>query len=47
MAKTTGIQFDKEHNVFNLQTPGTSYVIGIYDGKIPMHVHYGKKLNNT
>ncbi|MBE5893632.1 MAG: alpha-galactosidase [Lachnospiraceae bacterium] len=47
MAKTTGIQFDKEHNVFNLQTPGTSYVIGIYDGKIPMHVHYGKKLNST
>ena len=47
MAKTTGIQFDKEHNVFNLQTPGSSYVIGIYDGKLPMHVHYGKRLNST
>ena len=39
--------YDRKNNVFNLQTPNTSYILGIYDGKIPMHIHYGKRLENT
>lgn len=41
------IIFDQKNVIFNLQTPNTSYILGIYDGKIPMHIHYGKRLENT
>lgn len=39
--------YDKANGIFNLQTPGTSYIIGIYEGKIPMHIYYGKKIEKT
>ena len=42
-----GIIFDKENMVFNLQTPNTSYVIGIYENKLPIHIHYGRRIENT
>ncbi len=41
------ILYDKENAIFNLQTPDTSYIIGIYDGKLPMHIHYGKRVENS
>lgn len=36
---------DKENKVFNLQTPNTSYIFGIYKNKLPLHIHYGRKIN--
>ncbi|MBO5070843.1 MAG: alpha-galactosidase [Roseburia sp.] len=41
------ILYDKEHAIFNIQTPDTSYIIGIYDGKLPLHIHYGKRIEQT
>lgn len=41
------IYFDEENKVFNLQTPDTSYIIGIYDDKLPIHIHYGRRLEKT
>ena len=41
------IIFDKQNMIFNLQTPSTSYVIGIYDNKVPIHLHYGKRIEHT
>ena len=41
------ILFDKENFIFNLQTPDTSYIIGIYDNKLPIHVYYGKRIEKT
>ena len=41
------IIYDKEHKIFNLQTPNTSYIIGIYDEKLPIHIHYGRRLEKT
>lgn len=39
--------YDKQNSIFNLQTPDTSYIIGIYENKLPIHIHYGKRLNKT
>lgn len=41
------IQYDKKHEVFKLDTPNTSYIIGIADGKYPGHIYYGKRLSDT
>lgn len=39
--------FDEANGIFNLQTPDTSYIIGIYEGKLPMHIYYGKRVERT
>lgn len=41
------IVYDKETQIFKLDTKTTSYVIGIADGKYLGHVYYGKKLDST
>ena len=41
------ILYDEKNKVFNIQTPDTSYIFGIYDDKLPIHVHYGKRLEKT
>ena len=38
------IRFDEKNLVFYLNTPNTSYLFGLYAGRIPMHIHYGKKI---
>ncbi len=34
-----------KNNIFYLNTPNTSYMIGIYEGKLPVHLYYGKKIS--
>lgn len=41
------IQFDEKREVFKLDTPSTSYIMGIADGKYLGHIYYGKKLKDT
>ncbi|MBQ7900590.1 MAG: alpha-galactosidase, partial [Clostridia bacterium] len=41
------IIYDKQNQIFNLQTPSTSYIIGLYEGKLPLHLYYGKKIQNS
>ena len=43
-----GIQYDNTNRIFKLDTPNSSYIIGIVDEeKFIGHVYYGKKLNST
>lgn len=41
------IRFDEKNMVFHLNTPNTSYLFGLYAGRIPMHIHYGKKITDS
>ncbi|MGN1092106.1 MAG: hypothetical protein ACI4RS_00475, partial [Monoglobaceae bacterium] len=41
------IIYDDKNKIFNLQTPETSYVIGIYENKLPVHIYYGKRISQT
>ncbi|MCD8132212.1 MAG: alpha-galactosidase [Lachnospiraceae bacterium] len=41
------ISFDEKNQVFKLDTPNTSYLIGIVDGKYPGHIYYGNKIDDT
>lgn len=41
------IQYDTIHQIFKLDTPGTSYVCGLADGKYLGHCYYGRKLGDT
>lgn len=41
------IQFDEKNLVFKLDTPHTSYLMGIADGKYLGHIYYGRKLEDT
>ena len=38
------IRFDKETKNFYLETPNTSYIIGVVEDKYLFHAHYGKKI---
>ena len=38
------ILYNKDENVFNIQTPNTSYVIGVLREKYLLHLYYGKKI---
>lgn len=40
------IVYNKKEKVFNLQTPNTSYVIGVLKEKYLLHLYYGKKIEN-
>ncbi len=39
------ITFDEKSKVFYLSTNKTTYAIGIYKGKYPVHIYWGKRLN--
>ncbi|MBO5177770.1 MAG: alpha-galactosidase [Lachnospiraceae bacterium] len=39
------ICFDPNEKIFYLNTPNTSYVMGIYCGKLLLHLYYGKKID--
>ena len=41
------IIYDEQNKIFNLQTPNTSYVIGLFKGKVPIHIHYGNRIERT
>ncbi len=41
------IIYNEKEKIFHLKTPETSYVIGIYEGKLPMHLYYGKRLDSS
>ncbi|MCD8325882.1 MAG: alpha-galactosidase [Lachnospiraceae bacterium] len=41
------ITFDEKNQVFQLDTPNTSYLIGIVDGKYLGHIYYGNKIDDT
>ena len=41
------IQYDELHQIFKLDTPNTSYVCGIADGKYLGHCYYGRRLEDT
>lgn len=41
------IIFDRECGVFKLDTPNTSYVLALADGKWLGHVYYGRRLDTT
>ena len=38
------ITFDENKKLFHLQTPNTSYVIGLLDDYVVRHLYYGKRL---
>lgn len=39
------ILYDEVRRIFHLQTPGTSYVIGLVkDGAAPVHLYWGRKI---
>ncbi len=40
------IKFNKENNVFTLDTKNTTYAFGILNGDLPVHLYWGKKLSN-
>ena len=38
------IIFNKQHNLFKLDTKDSSYIIKIYDGGYLLHLYYGRKI---
>ncbi|MBQ2615012.1 MAG: alpha-galactosidase [Clostridia bacterium] len=40
------IRYEEEHRIFHLQTPKTSYIIGIMEGRYLLHLYYGKKIQS-
>ena len=41
------IQFDREHQVFKIDTKNTSYVMGVVSGRYLAHIYYGKYIEST
>ena len=41
------ISYDEENRIFQLDTQGTSYCIGIVDGGYAAHLYYGEKIGHT
>ncbi len=41
------IIIDEQRKIFNLQTKNSSYIFGIYNNMWPVHIHYGKKINQV
>ena len=39
--------FSEENQIFLLHTPGTTYAVGIVDGRYLCHVYYGSRLNSA
>lgn len=41
------IQYDRENQIFKIDTKGTSYVMGVVSGKYLAHLYYGSYLDTT
>ena len=41
------ILFNEKNKIFNIQTKNSSLVFGIYEDKLPVMLHYGKRLKDT
>ena len=41
------IIYDKEREVFSLNTPNTTYLIGLMDHRYVGHIYYGDRLETT
>ena len=39
------IFFNKKNKVFYLNTEKTSYIIGLLNGELPVHIYWGKKID--
>ena len=39
------ITFDEKNKVFYLSTEKTSYIIGLLNGELPIHIHWGKRID--
>ena len=37
------IRFDEKKNIFYLSTPNSSYIMGIFEEKYLLHLHWGGK----
>ena len=40
------IAFDEKNKVFYLSTEKTSYIIGLLNGELPIHIHWGKRIDS-
>ncbi|MBR4173643.1 MAG: alpha-galactosidase [Clostridia bacterium] len=40
------ISVDKKNKVFNLKTPNTSYIMGVFSDKYLLHMYYGRRTND-
>ena len=41
------IQFDEKKKIFKIDTPNTSYVMGIVAGEYLAHLYYGQRMEET
>lgn len=41
------IYFDEKNKIFNLSTPNTSYIFCLWEGVVPVHLYYGKKIESS
>ena len=41
------IRYNEKSKIFQINTRNTSYMMGIYAGKHLLHLHYGKKVEDT
>lgn len=40
------ICYDEINKIFNLSTPNTSYLFGLFDNKVLTHIYYGKRIES-
>ena len=40
------IKYDKDNQLFYLNTKSTSYVIGIFENEVLLHLYWGERLKN-
>lgn len=40
------IIFDEQRQIFNISTSNTSYIIRIFQNRLLLHLHYGKRIDN-
>ena len=41
------ISFDEKNKVFNISTPNTTYLCGLFEDKHLIHIYYGNKITST
>ena len=39
--------FNKEHGMFKLDTPSSTYIFGVFAGNYLVHYYYGAKIPDT
>ena len=40
------IIYDEKEKIFNIKTPETSYILGVYKEKYLLHLYYGKRIDS-